>query len=66
MPLSGEQSMALVGRRVRIADPPPERPELLDKTGVVAMITDRTNCVILLEEDGSGVTLNADQLELAS
>lgn len=64
MSLSEDQAMALVGRRVRIINPPPNQPELLSQTGVVAMIVDGTRCLIQLEKDGSAETIDADQIEV--
>ena len=62
MPLSDEQVMELMGKTVRIIDPPPDKPELLNKIGRIAMIVDDTKCVLMLE-DGSGATVDIEQLQ---
>lgn len=62
MSLSDEQIMSLMGKPVRIIDPPSDQPELLNKIGKVAMIVDGTKCLLQFD-DGSGITINADQLQ---
>ncbi len=69
MPLSKEQLMALIDRQVRITEPPPDRPELLNQVGIVRSITvkaieNRTRCLLELG-DGSGFEIDVDRIQPA-